>query len=87
MFISRGASVFGVFWKIMRTPSTSISSIGSETKPVGRDQPDRAGGHALAEALADIAVRGGGQQQPVLVEEPAVHRVAGVDVLGNGEAP
>ena len=39
MFISRGASVFGVFWKIIRTPSTSISSIGFATKRLGAISP------------------------------------------------
>ena len=39
MFISRGASVFGVFWKIMPTPSTSNSSIGSVTSRFGAISP------------------------------------------------
>ena len=39
----------------------------------------------MSETLADIAVRAGGQQQAVLIEQPPVHRVAGVDVLGNRE--
>ena len=63
-----------------RTPRWPRSTIA-----VRRDQPDGAGRNALAEALADIAVRAGGQQQAVLVEQPPVHRVAGVDVLGDRE--
>ena len=51
----------------------------------GRDQPGGAGRHALAEALADIAMRAGRQQQAVLVEQPPVHGVAGIDVLGDRE--
>ena len=31
VFISRGASVFGVFWKIILTPSTSNSSMAFST--------------------------------------------------------
>ena len=51
----------------------------------GRNQPDRSGRDGLAEALADIAMRAGGQQQAILVEQPPVHRVAGIDVLGDRE--
>ena len=51
----------------------------------GRNQADRTGRHGLAEALADIAMRACGQQQAVLIEQPPVHRVAGIDVLGNRE--
>ena len=48
-----------------------------------RDQPHAAGRHALAEALADVAIRARRQQQAVLVEQPPVHRVAGIHVLGD----
>ena len=58
---------------------------GVRDEAVRRDQPDGAGRHALAEALADIAVRARRQQQAILVEQPAVHRVAGIDVLGDRE--
>ena len=51
--------------------------------PVWRNQPDGAGRHGLAEALADITVWTGGQQQAVLVEQAPVHGVAGIDVLGD----
>ena len=52
-------------------------------EPVRRDQPHRAGRHGLAEALTDVTVRTGGQQQAVLVKQPPVHGVAGIDVLGD----
>ena len=39
----------------------------------------------LAQPLADISVRSGWQQQAVLIEQPPVHGVAGVDVLGDRE--
>ena len=46
-----------------------------------RDQPHGPGGNALSETLTDIAVRSGRQQQPILEEQPPVHRVAGVNIL------
>jgi hypothetical protein len=39
VFISRGASVLGVYWNTIGTPSTSNSSISSETKRVGAIRP------------------------------------------------
>ena len=83
MFISEGASVFGVFWKIIRTPSTSNSSMSFSTIRVGAISPMVPAEIALAQALADVAVGADGQQQAVLVEQPPVHGVAGVDVLGD----
>ncbi len=85
VFISRGASVLGVFWKIIRTPSTSNSSIASETMAVRGNQTGRTRRYALAQTLADIAIGACRQQQAILVEQPPVHGIAGIDVLGNGE--
>ena len=49
---------------------------------VRRDKPHGAGRDALAQALADVTVRTGGRSEAVLVEQPPVHGIAGVDVLG-----
>ena len=68
VFISRGASVFGVFWKIILTPSTSNSSIGLFDVTVGSNKTDRSGRNGLSETLTDITMRACGQQQAVLVE-------------------
>ena len=84
VFISEGASVFGVFWKIIRTPSTSNSSMGFLTIRVGAMSP-RCRSRLPSQALGDVAVRVHGHQHAVLVEHPPVHRVAGVDILGDGE--
>src|SRR5208283_1463956 len=48
-----------------------------------RDQARGAGRDGLAEALTNITVWTGRQQQSVLVEQPPIHRVAGVNVLGD----
>ena len=39
VFISVGASVFGVSWNTIRMPSTSISSMGLVIKRVGAIRP------------------------------------------------
>ena len=51
----------------------------------GRDQTHRAGRDGLAETLTDITMRAGRKQKAVLVEQPPVHRVAGIDIFGNRE--
>ena len=84
MFISAGASVPGVFWKTIFTPSTVISSMSSSMMTVRRDQAEVAGGGVLADGLIDVTERAGRQQHAVLVEQPPVHGVAGVDVLRHG---
>ena len=74
--------MFGVFWKIILTPSTSNLLDVLLDDPVRRDSHG-AGRQTLPEALTDVAVRAGRKQKAILVEQPPVHGVAGVDVFGN----
>ena len=81
VFISAGASVPGVFWNTIRTPSTVSSSMSSVMTTFGAIRPTVAVGDGLADRLVDVAERAAIQQGPVLVEQPPVHGIAGVHGL------
>ena len=64
VFISAGASVPGVFWKTIRTPSTVSSSMSSTIVIVGAMSPEVPRGDVLADGLVDVAVRARGSRMP-----------------------
>ena len=85
-FISAGASVSGVSWKMMRMPSTTSSSPVNVMSSVGAMRPGELSGTPLPRPQSTWPFGPGRQQRAELVERPAVHRVAGQQVLGDGLA-
>ena len=82
-FISAGASVSGVIWNTIRTPST-IELLAGVGDVLGRsEQPRRRQRDRLAEPAVDVLLRAGGQQRPELVHRPTRHREPGDHVLGD----
>ena len=82
-FISAGASVSGVSWNTMRTPSTTSSSPVRVMLLGRRDQAGRAERDRLAEPAVDVLARAGRQQRAELVDRAAGHGVAGDHVLAD----
>ena len=83
-FISAGASVPGVSWKTIRTPSTVSSWPVWVMSTVGGIRVTVPVEVRRAQAGADLTGRALGQGGAVHVGRPAGHRGARVHVLGDG---
>ena len=81
-FISAGASVSGVSWNTIRTPSTTNSSPVARDLLGRRDQIGRPDRDRLAEPAVDVPSRARRQEHAELVRRPPRHRVPGDHVLG-----
>ena len=82
-FISDGASASGVFWKMIRIPSTSSSSPVWMDRLGRSDEPRRADRCGLAEACVDLPLWPERQQRPELIQRTSGHDRAGEDVLAH----
>ena len=80
-FISAGASVPGVIWKTIRTPSIVSSCPVRVTSLVGAIRPTEPDRRRDPQAGADLTGGAAVQDRAVHVGRAAVHRDPGVDVL------
>ena len=83
VFISAGASVPGVIWNTICTPSIVTFSPVCLISRVGRISAGGAGRGGLAEAAVDAALRVARQHRAVHVDRAAAHGVAGDHVLAD----
>ena len=82
-FISAGASVSGVSWNTIRTPSTTSSSPVAVISSVGAIRPGRPERDRLAEPAVDVPRGPGGSSGPNWYMRATGHREAGDHVLAD----
>ena len=83
VFISAGASVPGVIWNTMRTPSMVTSSPVFVISSRRLDQGSGSGRSGLSEAAINAALSVARQQCAIHVDGAAAHRVTGDHVLAD----